>query len=74
MDDANRPWRAPLPRDDEPRMTRPAATGDMLGDGYWIKARRPRVAGFYDFCEPDRADRIEGIVSDFEASSMDYDD
>lgn len=74
MDDANRPTRVPPMRQDEPRMMRPETSGNVIEDGYWVRVRRPRLAGYFDLVEPERADRIEGFVSEFEAPSMDYDD
>lgn len=65
-DDPNRPERHRLPRSDEPRMLGPADSGDLAQDGYWVRARRPRVAGYPDLVSPERASRIEGIVSDFD--------
>ena len=66
FDDANRPIRAPLPRDDEARDG--GRPGTLAKGGYETIARRPRIAGYHDLVEPERADRIEGIVRGYEDS------
>ncbi len=65
-DDPNRPERHRLPRADEPRMLGPSGSGDAAEDGYWVRARRPRVAGYPGLVSPDRADRIESMVADYD--------
>ena len=64
-DDPNRPERHDLPRADEPRMYGPENSGDG-SDGYWVRCRRPRIAGFYDHVSPERADRMESMVREFD--------
>lgn len=71
FDDDNRPIRVPLARPDEPRHM--GSAGTLAKGGYETIARRPRIAGYHDLVEPERAARIEGIVQGFE-DSMIYDD
>lgn len=60
-----------LPRAEEPRMLGPADSGDVAQDGYWVQARRPRVAGYPCCVDPERASRIETTVMEFEDSMVD---
>lgn len=70
--DPNRNCRAPLPRPDEPRDLGPADTGNAYRDGYFVRARRPRVDGYPDLVAPERARTIEDTVREYDGL-MDYD-
>lgn len=59
-----RPMPIASPREPE-RFTADEATGDAARDGYTTIARRPRVRS-HEIHDLDRADRIEGYVSDFD--------